>query len=100
MSDSRIIRSPTAKLTLRISPSELNAPETRSDNVSSPVWIAPAGMTMFCVCKAAINAERSTPRLAISFMEISTKIRSSCAPRISIFETSGTRSSFERAPSA
>ena len=30
------------------------------------------------------------PRLASSFIENSTKILSSCAPRISIFETSGT----------
>ena len=84
------MRPPTAKLTFAESCSERKAPETRSDSVSLPVWIVPAGRTTFCACSAAISAARSMPRLASSFIENSTKIRSSCAPRISIFETSGT----------
>ena len=39
---------------------------------------------------------RSMPSVASSFIETSTKIRSSCAPRISILETSGTFKSSER----
>ena len=74
----------------------LEAPETRSEMLSAPVCIVPAGRTMFWACSAAIRADRSIPRVASSLVENSTKITSSCAPRISIFDTSGTRSSFER----
>ena len=49
--------------------------------------------------RARSSAERSMPRLASSCIENSTKIFSSWAPRISIFETSGTCRSFERTSS-
>ena len=93
------MRPPTTKLTSRMSCSDWNEPDTRNDSVSLPVWIVPAGRTTFWACRAAIRAERSMPRLASSCIENSTKMRSSCAPKISIFETSGTCSSFERTSS-
>ena len=90
------MRPPTAKLMSSTSCSDRKAPDTRSESFSYPVWIVPAGWTTFCACSAASKAERSMPRLASSFIENSTKILSSWAPRISILETSGTCSSFER----
>jgi hypothetical protein len=56
----------------------------------------PAGRITFCACSAARSAVRSMPRLASCCIENSTKITSSCAPMISIVETSGTWSSCER----
>ena len=82
-----------------MSASEAKAPETRMEMFSLPVWISPEGRTMFCAASAESTACRSMPRLASSCMENSMKMRSSCAPRISIFDTSGTCSSSERASS-
>lgn len=93
------MRPPTTKLMLRTSCSDAKEPDTRNDRVSDSVWIVPAGCTTFCAWSAAIKAERSRPRLARSCIENSTKIFSSWAPRISIFETSGTCKSFERTSS-
>ena len=87
------------KLMFRRSCSDSKAPVTRSSSFSSPVWMVPAGLTTFCACSAAISAERSIPRPASCSIENSTKILSSCAPSISIFDTSGTSSSRERTSS-
>ena len=95
MSPSRSTRPPATKFTASTSCSVRNAPETRSDSDSSPVWMVPVGATMFCACSAAIRALRSMPRPASVSVENSTNIFSSCAPRISIFDTSGTSSSFD-----
>ena len=99
MSPRRTSLPPTLKLVASRSCSDSNEPETRTDRVSSPVWIEPAGCTTFCAWSAAITALRSMPRVASSRLENSTKIRSSCAPRISILDTSGTLSSCERTSS-
>ncbi len=61
MSRSRIRRPLDRKLTSSRSFSDLNAPVTRIDSFSSPVWIEPAGITAFCACSAAISAARSMP---------------------------------------
>ena len=95
----RTMRSPTGKFTWSRSASDWKAPETRSEIRSSGVWIMPEGRTMFWACSAAKSAPRSIPRLASSRTENSTKMRSSCAPMISILETSGTKSRRERAAS-
>ena len=84
------MRPPTAKLVAKMSCSDPNEPDTRIDRISSPVWIRPAGWTTFWACSAATTAARLRPRLASSWVENSTNICSSCAPKISIFETSGT----------
>ena len=52
----RTTRSPTTKLTARMSSSESNAPETRSESRSSPVCRTPAGRTAFCAWSAATSA--------------------------------------------
>ena len=96
MSRRRIRRPLDRKLTSSRSFSERKAPLMRIDSFSSPVCSEPAGITAFCACKAAISAARSMPRPASWRVENSTKICSSCAPRISIFETSGTCSRRER----
>ena len=93
------MRPPTAKLTFEMSCSDQKEPDTRNDSVSLPVSMVPPGCTTFCACNARISAERSMPSVANSFMENSTKILSSCAPRTSILETSATWSSFERTAS-
>ena len=53
MSPSRKMRSPETKLTASMSRSLSNAPETRRNTRSSPVWMTPAGRMMFCACKVA-----------------------------------------------
>ena len=90
MSRSRINRPLERKLTSSRSASDRNAPETRSEIVSSPVWSSPEGLTAFCALSAAISAARSMPRPASSATENSTKICSFWAPMSSIFDTSGT----------
>ena len=99
MSPRRKTRSPATKLTLRISLSLAKAPETRTERRSSPVSTRPAGRTRFCACSAAISAPRFSPSPARRSVENSMKMRSSCAPRISTFETSRTSSRRERAAS-
>ena len=60
------------KLVANTSCSDRNAPDTRSDNTSSPVSIVPAGCTMFCACSAAMSADRSRPKVASCCIENST----------------------------
>ena len=61
MSASRRIRSPTAKLTARMSFSDISAPLTRNLIVSSSVVMSPDGTTMFCACSAAIRVAGVRP---------------------------------------
>jgi len=96
MSARRMMRPPATKLMSRMSCSVANAPVTRIVMFSSPVCTIPAGCTMFCAARPATSACRSMPSVASSCLENSTKIRSSCAPRISILETSCTLSRAER----
>ena len=87
----------TAKLTSRMSSSDSKAPDTRRRQLLvAGLDACRPGLTAFCACSAAISAARSMPRPASCSVENSTKIRSSCAPRISILETSGTCSRRER----
>jgi hypothetical protein len=99
MSPSRITRPRATKFTSSTSRSDRKAPETRIDTRSSSVFTTPEGTTRFWAWSAATSAARSSPRPASASSENSTKIRSSWAPSTSILETSGTRSSRERASS-
>ena len=85
------MRPPTAKLTFETSCSDRNAPDTRSDSVSY-AGLDRAGRLHDVLRLQRRDQEPSDrcPRLASSCIENSTKIFSSCAPRISIFETSRT----------
>ena len=73
MSLKRSMRPPAAKLMFAISCSDWKPPDTRIEMFSSPVLITPAGRTLFCVCSAAIRADRSIPSVASSLVENSTK---------------------------
>ena len=71
------MRPPTAKFTPAMSCSDWNAPVTLTEMDLFPVWITPAGRTMFCACRAAIKDPRFIPRVASSRIENSMKICSS-----------------------
>ena len=77
MSRRRIKRPFETKLTVRMSCSESNAPETRSKSFSTPVCIVPDGLTRFCARRAEIKTDWSIPSPASHCVENSTKITSS-----------------------